>query len=75
MNGLTKKSKKKLKNYIQTNENENGNTMVPNLWDAAKVVLKGKFTAIQLPPETRKISNKQPNLIPKGARKRTTNGA
>ena len=35
-----------------------------NLWDAAKVVLRGKFIAI-LPQETRKISNKQPNFTPK----------
>ena len=26
--------------------NENGNTMVQNLWNAAKAVLRGKFIAI-----------------------------
>ena len=30
---------------METNENEN--TMVQNLWDAAKAVLRGKFIAIQ----------------------------
>ena len=37
--------KEEIKNYMETNENEN--TMVQNLWDAAKVVLRGKFIAIQ----------------------------
>ena len=30
---------------METNENEN--TMVQKLWDAAKVVLRGKYIAIQ----------------------------
>ena len=30
---------------METNENEN--TTVQNLWDAPKVVLRGKYTAIQ----------------------------
>jgi len=30
---------------METNENEN--TMVQNVWDAAKVVLRGRFIAIQ----------------------------
>ena len=46
-------------------------TTVQNLWDAAKVVLRGKSIAIQS-TSRRKISNKQPNLILKGVRKRTT---
>ena len=44
MNGSTKKSKKSKLN-METNENENA--IVQNLWDAAKVVLRRKFTAIQ----------------------------
>jgi len=35
MNGSTKKSKKRLKKYMETNENEN--TMVQNLWEVAKL--------------------------------------
>ena len=27
--------------------NENGNTTVQNLWDAAKAVIRGKYIAIQ----------------------------
>jgi len=45
MNGLLKKLKRKLKKYVKTNENEN--TMIQNLWDAAKAVLKWTLTAIQ----------------------------
>ena len=47
--------------------------MVQTLWDAARTVLKGTFITIVLPEETRKISNKQPNLTPKTTRKRTAN--
>ena len=34
-----------MKKFLETNDNENMTTQ--NLWDAAKVVLRGKFTAIQ----------------------------
>ena len=58
--------------------NENDNTTTQNLWDAAKVVIRGKYTAIPgnprqskaiqgnpgLPKEGRKVSDTQPNLIP-----------
>ena len=37
-----------------------------NLWDAAKAVLRGKFYSNTiLPQETRKTSNRQPNVTPK----------
>ena len=39
-----KKSKGKFKKYLETNDNEN--TTIQNLWDAAKAVLRGKFIAI-----------------------------
>ena len=45
MNGLTKKLKRKIKKYIEANENDN--TTAQNLWDAAKAVLRGKYIAIQ----------------------------
>ena len=38
--------KEEIKIYVETNEHEN--TMVQNLWDAAKTVLRGKFIAIQV---------------------------
>ena len=48
--------------------------MTQNLWDAAKAVLRGKFTAIQSHlKKQEKISNKQSNLTPKGTRERRTN--
>ena len=48
--------------------------MIQSLWDAAKAVLRGKFIAIKAYlKKTRKISNKQSNLIPKGTRERRTN--
>ena len=37
--------KEEIKKYLETNDNEN--TMIQNLWDAAKAVLRGKFIAIQ----------------------------
>ena len=37
--------KEEIKKYLETNENEN--TMIQNLWDAAKAVLRGKFIVIQ----------------------------
>ena len=40
----TNKSKRNLKKYLETNEN--GNTTVQNLQDAAKAVLTGKFIVI-----------------------------
>ena len=37
--------KREIKNFLETNDNENRTTQ--NLWDAAKAVLRGKFIAIQ----------------------------
>ena len=42
---ITEEIKKEIKNYLETNDNEN--TMIQNLWEAAKAVLRGKFIAIQ----------------------------
>ena len=41
---ITENIKEKIKNYLDTNDNEN--TTIQNLWDAAKAVLRGKFRAI-----------------------------
>ena len=47
--------------------------MTQNLWDAAKVVLRGKFIAVQFYlKKQEKISNRQPNFIPKTTGKRKT---
>ena len=48
---------KEVKRYLETNENEN--TMIQNLCDMAKAVLRGKFIAIQT--YLRKQENRQIN--------------
>ena len=60
------RSKEKIKNDLDTNENKYRKHL--NLWDTAKAILRGKFIALQatgLPQEARIISNKQPNPTPK----------
>ena len=55
---ITKEIKEEIKKYLETNENEN--TKTQNLWDEAKAVLRGKFTAIQSylkKQETSQINN------------------
>ena len=42
---VTEEVKREIKKFLETNDNEN--TTTQNLWDAAKVVLRGKFIAIQ----------------------------
>ena len=42
---ITEELKGEIKKYLERNYNEN--TMIQNLWDAAKAVLRGKFIAIQ----------------------------
>ena len=41
---ITEEIKEEMTKYIETNDNEN--TTIQNLWDAAKAVLRGKFIAI-----------------------------
>ena len=55
---ITEEIKGEIKKYLETNDNEN--KMTQNLWDAAKAVLRGKFTAIQAylkKQETSQINN------------------
>ena len=42
---VTEEIKEKIKKYLETNENRN--TMIQNLWDTAKHILRGKFIAKQ----------------------------
>ena len=42
---ITEEIKEEIKKHLETNDNEN--TTIQNLWDAAKAVLRGKFMAIQ----------------------------
>ena len=41
---ITEEIKRKIKKFLETNNNEN--MTMQNLWDAAKAVLRGKFIAI-----------------------------
>ena len=41
---ITEEIKEEIKKYLETNDNEN--TMIQNLWDATKAVLRGTFIAI-----------------------------
>ena len=69
---VTEEIKREIKKFLQTNENENMTTQ--NLWDAAKVVLRGKFIAIQsYLTKQEKTSNRQPSFMPKTTGKRRTN--
>ena len=42
---ITEEIKEEIKKYLAANDNED--TTLQNLWDAAKAVLRGKYTAIQ----------------------------
>ena len=42
---ITEEIKEEIRKYLETNDNEN--TMIQNLYDAAKAVPRGNFTAIQ----------------------------
>ena len=52
---ITEEIKQEIKKYLETNDNEN--TTIQNLQDAAKAVLRGTFIAsyTSLPKETRKV--------------------
>ena len=45
MNGLSRKLKKKIKIYMEANENEN--MTVRTLWDAGNAILRRKYIAFQ----------------------------
>lgn len=58
-----RKSERKIKKILETNDNENTNT---KSLDAAIAVLRGKFIVMHVFLKNQgKISNKQPNLPPK----------
>ena len=68
---ITEKIKRETKKYLETNENEN--TMIQNLWDIGKSVLRGKF--IELRSYHRKQEKSQTNnlnLNPKQLEKEQT---
>lgn len=72
-NYYVSESKGKSKNNVTS---ENGNTAYQYLCHTAQPVLRRKLTVINIYiKEKEKISNKQPNFISQGARKRRTNEA
>ena len=42
---VTEETKREIKKFLERNDNENRTTQ--NLWDAAKIVLRGKVIALQ----------------------------
>ena len=68
---VTEKIKTEIKNFLETNDNENMTTQ--NLWDAAKAILRVTFTAIQsyLKKQEKHQANRQPNFTPKTTGKRS----
>ena len=56
---ITEEIKEEIKKYLETNDNKN--TMIQNLWDAVKAVLRGKFIVILA--YLRKHENSQMNNI------------
>ena len=52
---VTEENKEEIKNYLETNENEN--TMVQNIWHLAQAVLREVYDDTSLPQKIRKISN------------------
>ena len=42
---VNKETEEEMKRYLETNKNKN--TMIQNLWNRAKAVLRGKFIALQ----------------------------
>ena len=66
---VTEEIKRKIKKFLKTNDNEN--TTIQNLWEAASAVLRGKLIAIQsYLKKQEKTSNRQPNFTPKTTGKR-----
>ena len=58
---ITEEIKEEIKKYLEANDNTD--STLQKLWDAAKAVLRGKFIAIHAYlRKQEKSSNKQPNF-------------
>ena len=69
---ITEEIKEEIKKYLETNANKN--TMIQKPMGCSKSSSKREvYSKTSLPQETRKISNKQSYLTPKGTRERRTN--
>ena len=67
----TEEIREEIKKYLETNDNEN--TMIQNLKDAAKAVLRGKFIAIKSYLKKQENFIQTSKLTSKGTRERRTN--
>ena len=68
---ITEEINEEIKKYLAANDNED--TTLQSLWDAAKAVLRGKFIAIQAHlRQQEKSSSKQADFTSKAARERRT---
>ena len=68
---ITEKIKEEIKKCLETNDSEN--TMTPNLWNAVKAVLRGKFISIQSYFKKQEKTQININLTPKATTERKTN--
>ena len=62
-----------IKKYLETNYNENTTIQKKPMGCSKSSSKRQVYSNISLPKETRKISNKQSNLTPKGTRERKIN--
>ena len=63
--------KEEIKKYMEANENDSATAQ--NLWDTAKVAIRGTYSNPGLPKEGRKMADTQPNLTLCRAGKTTAN--
>ena len=69
---ITEEIKEEIKKFLETNENKS--TTIQKPMGCSKGRSKREvYSNTVLTQETRKITNKQPNLTPKATRKRRTN--
>ena len=70
---VTEEIKKEIKQFLETNDNENMTTQ--SLWDAAKANLRGTFHSNTiLPQETRKTLNRHLKQLEKEQQKKKVEG-
>ena len=70
---ITEEIKEEIKTYLETNDTENTTIQKKPMGCSKSSSKREVYSNISLPKETRKISNKQSNLTPKGTRERRTN--
>ena len=69
---ITEETNEEIKKYLETNDNENTISKTYGMQQKQFSSKREVYSNTSLCQETRKSSNKQPNLIPKATRERTT---